>query len=30
MKPSPTARPHDIRAVFFDLYGTLATFDPAA
>ena len=24
----PTARSHDIRAVFFDLYGTLATFDP--
>ena len=28
MNPRPTARPHDIRAVFFDLYGTLATFDP--
>ena len=24
----PTARSSDIRAVFFDLYGTLATFDP--
>ena len=28
MNRRPTARSHSIRAVFFDLYGTLATFDP--
>ena len=28
MNRRPTTRSHDIRAVFFDLYGTLATFDP--
>ena len=28
MNRRPTARSHDIRALFFDLYGTLATFYP--
>ena len=28
MNRRPTTRPRIIRAVFFDLYGTLATFDP--